>query len=935
MKLEFLKEPQIEFLKEGQYIEKNETPLQRFEQIVNRVRFYEPLYSEGLADRIAYMLDKNILSLSTPALSNFGRPIPKGSNTVPLPASCNIITVGNSISEIYYSKGQVAMLSKLGAGVGSDYQSVCAVNTPLSEGFFSNSKLDWIEDGVRTAQKVSQGAKRRGYNTPFIAIDDPDFYELMRRIDKKNPDKSDPLINNTVGIILPEDFWDRFENDAELKKRYLMVLKARIHTGRVYMADVRNMNENCSPVYKALGMPVRTTNICCVTGDQMVATSDGFKTVKDLSDCGKPLQLFDNESVNDSTAMLYRGYEESFEITLKNGMSHTVTSNHELVVKNNNRSTQRKSIETGLRLGDKVAIQTNKGLFGKRHEPGLAFLLGLFLGDGNHASFNSTQISIWENDFDLLKEVEDICEEFYKRSGIVLHHSNKIPKFVETSTGDSKVRKVKLITSIFNNNGYPFKKREIPHWILDADEETIWQLLRGLLYSDGTVGEYNKGKSFGSPVNLSLASIDLPLLKKLQIIFANLGLKFKIYKFREAGSAMLPKNDGSNSLQEYNTKACYRLVLSNKTDLVEVEKHTKFLSRKGVKIEEKEYRDNSQKFSEVVSIISKGKQDVYCPTVESDKHLWICNGLITSNTEFLQPLFPDMTSVCVISALNLIYWDEIKANPQMIKDAFMFLDILNEEYILLTEGVPFMDRARKAAMEKRDIGLGTLGLHELFQIKGLAFGDVGSRILNKEIYSTIRKYGEETTKELGEKLGSPKICEQAGMVRRNASIMMVAPNKSTSFISGATSLGIEPFMSNIFFKSLAKIQYVFKNPHLEKVLTELGKNTTEVWDTIIENNGSVAHLEFLAQEQKDVFKTFAEISPKDIIDLAADRQVYIDMGQSLNLIIRKNYTLQDVYDIHKYAFSKGLKTLYYAYPSAHAALEKEGEKWDTCVSCAD
>jgi ribonucleoside-diphosphate reductase alpha chain len=121
-----------------------------------------------------------------------------------------------------------------------------------------------------------------------------------------------------------------------------------------------------------------------------------------------------------------------------------------------------------------------------------------------------------------------------------------------------------------------------------------------------------------------------------------------------------------------------------------------------------------------------------------------------------------------------------------------------------------MDRARKAAIEKRDIGLGTLGFHELLQMKGFAFGDMGSRFLNKEIYSTLRKYGEEITAEMGEKLGSPKLCKEAGLVRRNASLMMIAPNKSTSFISGATSLGIEPFMSNIFMKSLAKIQYVFK-----------------------------------------------------------------------------------------------------------------------------
>ena len=166
--------------------------------------------------------------------------------------------------------------------------------------------------------------------------------------------------------------------------------------------------------------------------------------------------------------------------------------------------------------------------------------------------------------------------------------------------------------------------------------------------------------------------------------------------------------------------------------------------------------------------------------------------------------------------------------------------------------------------------------------------------------------------------------------------MMIAPNKSTSFLANATSLGIEPFMSNVYAKNLAKIQYIFKNRNLEKKLEEYGKNTREVWKSIEENNGSVQHLDFLSQQDKDIFKTFSEISPKDIIDLACERGRFVDMSQSLNLIFRKNYTMKDIYDIHKYAWEKEIKTLYYAYSSGHASIEKEGGAWDEgCSSCAD
>lgn len=565
MKLEFLTEPQIEFLREGNYIEKGETPEQRFSEIVERIRDYEHLYSEGLADRVSYMISKGIFSLSTPATSNFGRKKKYGDNTMPLPASCNIVTVGDSIVDIYTSIAQVAMLSKLGAGVGSDFQLVCDKDTKLSEGFFSNPKIDWIEDSVRTAQKVSQGAKRRGYNTPFISILDPEFDDLMFRIDKTNPDKKDPLVNNTVGIVLPEGFREELKNgNKEYQRRWVIVLKARQKSGKVYLLDTENCNKNNSLVYKSLGYKMWTGNICM---------------------------------------------------------------------------------------------------------------------------------------------------------------------------------------------------------------------------------------------------------------------------------------------------------------------------------------------------------------------------------EFLQPLTPDMTSVCVIGAFNLMFWETIKDNPQMVKDGFMVLDILNEEYILLTKDIPFLEKARKSAIERRDIGMGTMGLHELFQSKGYAFGDIYSRKLNNDIFSYIRKCGEEATKEMGKKLGSPKLCEQAGFIRRNASLMMEAPKKSTSFIYGITSAGIEPFMSNVFVKALAKIQHVFRNKHLENLLEEKGKNVRSVWESIEDNNGSVQQLEFLSQQEKDVFKTFSEISPKDIIDLAADRQEYIDMGQSLNLIFRPNYTIKDLHKMHEYGFEKGIKTFYYAFPSAHAALEKDGDSWDTCISC--
>ena len=164
---------------------------------------------------------------------------------------------------------------------------------------------------------------------------------------------------------------------------------------------------------------------------------------------------------------------------------------------------------------------------------------------------------------------------------------------------------------------------------------------------------------------------------------------------------------------------------------------------------------------------------------------------------------------------------------------------------------------------------------------------------------------------------------------------MIAPNKSTAFICGNASAGVEVRKSNYGETDLAGIQSTFKNPYLVDLLEEKGQNTSEVWESIAKNLGSVSHLLFLTDQEKSVFKTANEVSPKDFIDLAAQRQPYIDMAQSLNLINRPNYTFQDIYNIHKYAWENGLKTLYYYFSQIHAAMEKDGEAWDSCESCAD
>ena len=185
---------------------------------------------------------------------------------------------------------------------------------------------------------------------------------------------------------------------------------------------------------------------------------------------------------------------------------------------------------------------------------------------------------------------------------------------------------------------------------------------------------------------------------------------------------------------------------------------------------------------------------------------------------------------------------------------------------------------------------------------------------------------------MAEHFGEPEMLKGYGY--RNTTRLAQAPKKSTTFIDGGTHLalseGIEPHKSNYSEKKLAKIQVEFKNKELEKLLIEKGKNTKEVWDSILTNNGSVSHLEFLTDHEKDVFKVFSEISQMDIIDLAAARQEYIDQGQSINLMVHPETPAKDIIKLHLYAFEKGLKSLYYQY--SINASQRFNQKLTECSS---
>ncbi len=278
-------------------------------------------------------------------------------------------------------------------------------------------------------------------------------------------------------------------------------------------------------------------------------------------------------------------------------------------------------------------------------------------------------------------------------------------------------------------------------------------------------------------------------------------------------------------------------------------------------------------------------------------------------SEVLLPSGPDESFVCCLSSMNALHYDEWK-DTDAVETLTQFLDAVMQEFIDGAKGMAHMDRAVRFAERHRAIGIGILGWHSYLQSNRIPFESAEASLTGAEIAKTIKERSYAASAELADRFGEPPVLEGYG--RRNATTMAVAPTKSSSFILGQVSPSIEPIKSNYFVQDRAKMKVTYKNPHLKALLQEKGRDTDAVWDEIALRDGSVQHLDFLSDEEKDVFKTFSEISQMAIIDQAAGRQKHIDQSQSLNLAIDPGSTpVKDINRLYVEAWKKGVKSLYY------------------------
>ncbi|WP_414695611.1 ribonucleoside-diphosphate reductase subunit alpha [Phenylobacterium sp.] len=269
----------------------------------------------------------------------------------------------------------------------------------------------------------------------------------------------------------------------------------------------------------------------------------------------------------------------------------------------------------------------------------------------------------------------------------------------------------------------------------------------------------------------------------------------------------------------------------------------------------------------------------------------------------------ERTAVCCLSSVNAETFLEWRDHPTFIEDVMRFLDNVLQDFI--DRAPPEMKNAVYAAKRERSVGLGLMGFHSFLQAQNVPFESALAKSWNMRLFKTLRRQCDAASRTLAAERGPCPDAEERGMMERFSHKLAIAPTASISIICGGTSAGIEPIPANIYSHKTLSGTFAVKNPYLERLLEQTGHNTAAVWDSILENEGSVQHLEFLGQDEKEVYKTAFEIDQRWVVELAADRTPDVCQSQSINIFLPGDVDKWDLHMLHWSAWERGCKSLYY------------------------
>ena len=874
------------------------------EQVLNRGYLLKGETIEGAIDRITEaackrlfkpelkedfkeLIERGWMSLSSPIWANMGTK--RG-----LPISCFNVHVPDSVEQITHKVGEVIMQTKIGGGTSGYFGELRGRGAAITDNGKSSGAVSFMKLFDTTMDVVSQGGVRRGAFAAYLDIDHPDIGEFLQI-----KDIGSPIQNLFTGVCIP-DYWmqEMIDGDDDKREIWAKLLESRQQKGLPYLFFTNNVNRNKPQIYKDLNLQINASNLC-VSPNTKILTKNGYQVIGDLE--GETLAIWNGEEWSEVTVRKTGENQKLLRVKTNSGYEIDCTEYHKFYIqkgylggtgKNKLEILEKRANE--LKPGDKLIKFELPVIEHGEKELKFAYENGFYSGDGCLTE-QGQRIYLYGDKKNLLSKFSSV--EIWK------HQPNQ-----DRIYGHSKFLKDKFFVP---DSSYSIKSR--------------LEWLSGYLDADGTVTNNNGSQS------LQVACVEKEFLKEIQLMLQELGCDSKISIARTEGNFLLPKNDGSGDLQLYDCKEINRLLI-NGNSLYK-------LTTLGLKCHRLKWNVTkpNRECSQFIKIESVEElpdlSDTYCFN-EPKKHLGMFNGILTGQcSEIALPSTEKESFVCCLASMNLELYDEWK-DTNAVKLAIYFLDAVMSEFIDKTEDNHFLQAAHNFAKRHRALGLGVMGWHSYLQSKGIPFEGIMSRSLTGIIFKQLEAQSKQASKELADIYGSAPIFlegEQHKEVFRNTTTMAIAPTTSSSAILGQVSPGIEPYSSNYFKAGLAKGNFIRKNKYLQELLKTKNQDTEEVWREIMLKGGSVQSLECLTQEEKEVFKTFKEISQYEIISQAALRQRYIDQSQSLNVNIPSEIPIKDVNKLFIEAWRQGVKTLYYQRSSSVA--KEQLTNIVSCTSC--
>lgn len=823
---------------------------------------------KGFSEKVYEYCSNGWVSFATPALINYGH----GDN---LPASCNYSSIEDSMDGIFSTLYETANLAKYGAGTAVNFSHIRPIGSNISTGGYSNGAVPWVKLYEEAINKVSQGC----YDDKTEILTEFGWMYFEDLLVNRDIKVAQVLDDESVNFVKPLDYF-KYKNEGNL----------------LLFKDSKNVNlqvtKNHNMVYKNDGK-IKVNGIT-----KRIVKPKFYSKAADM-------------------CPLHRDVKYLHAGKLQGGIGMTALEKLRVAFQADGTFVKKSKQAIKFHLKKKRKIERLEGILSQLD---YSYKKSYNVNSDTYSFYikHNTEFSKNFNWVDLTNISQDWADSFLEE--VSNWDGTKITEesFTYSSVQNCNVDVIQAVCSI---SGYKSKTNHISN--RDGSRKDLFSIT----VSKGVYFGVEKIQKVEVPYEGFVYCVEVPSNRLI---------------VRSNGHTLVCGNSSRRGFLTSYLKADHKDIIDfldigmPNNDIQHIT--TGVVFPRGY-IQEMLNGDKNKR--EVYAKVLKRRSEIGFPYIlfEDNAHENIPNPLRsrtkriidTSNicTEVLGDVDPiSETFVCVLSSVNLLYYDQWK-NTDLIYDLRIILDLFTQEYIDKARGRKGFDRAVKYIEEHRSVGLGVLGWHSYLQSKMIPIGSLQAFSLNNEIFSLLRSECDRANMWMAEKWGEAPYCKGFGL-RGDLSIA-IAPTKSTSFIMGGVSSGIEPIKSNYHEKVLAKIQSEYKNPELVKLLQSLDKDTEDVWDSISKNNGSVQHLDFLTKHQKDVFKTFSEVSQLDLIKLAAQRQKYIDQSQSLNLMIHPDTPPKDVSKLVLTAWEEGIKTLYYQY-SINAAQQFSKELLE-CSNC--